>query len=89
MDQPDPSETTADGAEVVSLDETRPPGVFARLVNEVRGRPFFYGVFFAFVAAGPIVVHFLFEGVPLGVGIIGGIAFGAYAAMCAVPQKFL
>ena len=43
----------------------------------------------AFVVAGPVVTRWLFPEAPLGVGILGGAAFGAYAALCAVPGKFM
>jgi len=48
-----------------------------------------YGVLLVFVVAGPLVTSWLFPEAPLGVGILGGAAFGAYAALCAVPGKFI
>jgi len=60
-----------------------------RLRGEIRDHLFGYAVLAAFAAAGPLVAHFLFPEAPAGVGFIGGLAFGAYAALCAVPQKFL
>lgn len=64
-------------------------GVRERLVDEVRSHAFGYGVLAAFLVAGPLAASALFPEAPTGVGIIGGLAFGAYAAFCAVPQKFL
>jgi hypothetical protein len=61
----------------------------ARLVREVRTHPFGYGVMAAFIVIGPLVALYLFPEAPPAVCIVGGIALGAYAAMCAVPQKFL
>jgi len=59
------------------------------IVREVRSRPFAYVVFGSFVVAGPFVVGWMFPEASLAVGVIGGICFGGYAALCAVPQKFL
>ena len=60
-----------------------------RVKEEVTSRPFAYGVLAAFLVAGPVVTHLLFPEAPTGVGIAGGLAFGLYAALCAVPQKFI
>ncbi|MBW2414430.1 MAG: hypothetical protein JRG76_07950 [Deltaproteobacteria bacterium] len=60
-----------------------------KIVVEVRSRPMGYGVMAAFVVAGPVATSWLFPEAPAGVGIIGGVAFGAYAALCAVPGKFI
>jgi len=59
------------------------------IARELRSRPFGYVVFAIFVIAGPFAVHLLFPEAPTLVGLLGGICFGAYAALCAVPQKFL
>jgi hypothetical protein len=59
------------------------------LIREMRSHPFGYVVLALFVIAGPIAVTFLFPQAPTAVAIIGGLAFGAYAALCAVPQKFI
>jgi hypothetical protein len=59
------------------------------VVREVRSRPFGYTVLFLFVLAGPFAAPFLFPQAPPAVAIFGGLAFGLYAALCAVPQKFL
>jgi len=59
------------------------------LVRELRSRPFGYIVLGLFVVAGPILAPFIFPQAPPAVAVIGGLAFGAYAALCAVPQKFL
>ena len=64
------------------------PGLARRLAREVRERPFAYAVMLAFAAIGPIVVYFLFPEAPSGVGVVGGLALGVYAALCAVPGKF-
>jgi 4-hydroxybenzoate polyprenyltransferase len=60
-----------------------------RLVAEVRSRPFAYGVLAAFLPAGPLLAAWLFPEAPLGVSVVGGLLLGGYAALCAVPQKFL
>ncbi|MEM7409359.1 MAG: hypothetical protein AAF430_03885 [Myxococcota bacterium] len=56
--------------------------------REWQNHRYGYGIILAFVAAGPLVVHFLFEDVTPWVGVFGGMAFGVYAALCAVPDKF-
>lgn len=60
-----------------------------RLVAEVRSRPFAYGVLAAFLPAGPILAIWLFPEAPLPVSIVGGLLLAGYAALCAVPDKFL
>ena len=60
-----------------------------RLAHEFRTHPFGYIVLALFVMAGPICAPFLFPQAPPAVAVVGGLAFGAYAALCAVPQKFL
>ena len=64
-------------------------GRVAAIAREVRKYPFGYSVMGVFMLAGPVVTHFMFPEAPLGVGIVGGLAFGLYAAICAVPEKFL
>lgn len=63
--------------------------VAGKLKEEVTSRPFAYFVLAVFLVAGPVVTHFLFPEAPTGVGVVGGLAFGVYAALCAVPQKFI
>ena len=60
-----------------------------RIVGEVRDHPFGYGVLATFLVVGPVAASLLFPEAPPGVSIVGGLALGAYAALCAVPQKFL
>jgi hypothetical protein len=62
---------------------------WAAIRREVRSRPFGYTVLALFVLAGPFAAPFLFPQAPPAVAIVGGLAFGLYAALCAVPQKFL
>lgn len=57
-------------------------------VHEVREHPMAYFVLLLFVIAGPIVTRFLFPEAPRGAGLFGGIAFGIYACLCAMPQRF-
>jgi len=59
------------------------------VVKEIRERPMAYIVLGSFLVAGPIVTPLLFPEAPAGVGFVGGLAFGATCALCAVPQKFL
>jgi hypothetical protein len=59
------------------------------LIHEVRTHPFGYVVLTLFVLAGPLLAPLLFPQAPPAVAVVGGLAFGLYAALCAVPQKFL
>jgi hypothetical protein len=59
------------------------------LVRELRAHPFGYAVLLVFLLAGPIGAALLFPQAPIGVVVFGGLAFGIYAALCAVPQKFM
>jgi hypothetical protein len=61
----------------------------APIRSEIENHVFGYSVLAAFTAAGPLVAHVIFPDAPTGLAIFGGFAFGAYAALCAVPQKFL
>ena len=55
----------------------------------MRERPIAYTVLAPFVLAGPVVASLLFPEAPTVAAIIGGLAFGGHAALCAVPGKFL
>lgn len=59
------------------------------IVREVKSRPFGYGVLAAFVVVGPVLGRMIFPEAPPSVLVVGGLAFGVYAALCAVPQKFM
>ena len=78
-----PDERSAESEESESLSWPQ------AIVREVRDRPVVYAVFAGFVIAGPIVVHVLFPDAPRGVGLLGGLAFGAYAALTAMPGRML
>lgn len=65
------------------------PGLGQRIWAEVKSRPFGYTVLALFVVAGPVAAPFLFPQAPPAAAIVGGLAFGIYAALSAVPQKFL
>lgn len=59
------------------------------LVREIKSHPFGYGVLAAFVVIGPVLIMMIFPEAPPAVAVVGGLAFGIYAALCAVPQKFM
>jgi len=61
----------------------------ANLLKEVRTHPFGYAVLGAFLVGGPFLSILIFPEAPPAVAAVGGLAFGAYAALCAVPQKFM
>ena len=65
------------------------PGWRTRMLRELRSRPFGYTVLALFLVAGPVVSTLLFPQAPIAVTIVGGLVFGLYAALCAVPQKFI
>jgi hypothetical protein len=59
------------------------------LIHEIRTHPFGYGVLAVALIAGPILLRMIFPEVTLVQSIVGGLAFGVYLALCAVPQKFM
>lgn len=65
------------------------PGLWARVQAELRRHWVAYAVVAAFLVIGPVLVHLIFPGVSPLLGVIGGIPFGIYAALCAVPDRFL
>lgn len=64
------------------------PGIFARLRAEVRRHWLAYAILAVFLAIGPILVHLIFPDVSPLLGLVGGLAFGLYAALAAVPDRF-
>jgi hypothetical protein len=67
---------------------TAKPGVFERLRAEVRRHALAYGILLAFLVIGPVLVHLIFPDVSPLLGVVGGLAFGVYAALSAVPDRF-
>lgn len=61
----------------------------AVLLEEVQSHPFGYGVLAVAVVAGPFLITMIFPEVTVLQAIVGGMAFGVYLALCAVPQKFM
>lgn len=61
----------------------------ATIVREVKSRPFGYAVLAVSLLAGPVLAVMIFPEAPPAVAAVGGLAFGVYAALCAVPQKFM
>ncbi len=59
------------------------------VLHEIRSHRFGYSVLAIFVLAGPALAPFLFPQASPAAAAVGGLAFGLYAALCAVPQKFL
>lgn len=57
--------------------------------REIRRHPFAYFTLACFVVAGPFVTHFMFPEAPPLAGLVGGVLFGGYACLCAVPDQFL
>ena len=67
---------------------SRPRRFVAGLRRELGTHAVAYSVLAAFVAAGPLVVHWIFPDVTPWAGVFGGLALGIYAALCAVPDRF-
>ncbi len=76
----------------VDREASRPRSTLRRLVGaigrELRDHAFAYGVVAAFLVAGPIAVAMIFPEASPWLGLVGGLVFGVYAALCAVPDKF-
>jgi hypothetical protein len=64
-------------------------GWLARLHAEVRRHAIAYAVVAVFLLLGPVLVYLIFPDASPLLGVIGGLAFGIYAALCAVPDRFL
>ena len=75
-----PSPPGDDRPEVVSLSP--------RLIRELKADPVGYAVLGCFLVLGPLLVLLLSPQTPSAAATVGGLAFGLYAAMSAVPQKF-
>ena len=68
---------------------SRVSSIRARVRRELSHYPFGYTVLAAFLVLGPVAIRFLFPEATLGLSLAGGLLFGIYCAICAVPQKFL
>ena len=64
------------------------PGRLARLRRELWRHRIGYGVLAAFVLMGPLLVYLIFPDASPLLGLLGGLAFGIYAAVSAVPDRF-
>ena len=64
-------------------------GRWARLLAEIRLHLFGYSVLAAFMLAGPVAARLLFPEAPLGAAVMGGLAFGVIATLCAVGDRLL
>jgi hypothetical protein len=63
--------------------------LLARIREELRNHVYGYAILAIFTLAGPVVMRFLFPEASLAVGLVGGLAFGVYAAICTIPNKFM
>lgn len=68
----------------------RPTGrrLLAGLRAELLRHKIAYGVVAAFLVIGPVLVSLIFPEAPPLLGVVGGLAFGVYAALSAVPDRF-
>jgi hypothetical protein len=75
--------------EPVRSEEEEPPrGLLARLRAELRRHAIGYAVLLVFVLLGPVLVYLIFPDASPLLGVVGGLAFGVYAAISAVPDRF-
>ena len=79
----------ADSNKAEFEDTPKKSGWKAALTREVKSHPFGYSVLAVAVAAGPFLILMIFPQVSALQAVVGGIAFGVYLALCAVPQKFM
>lgn len=84
-DVPDTSDTS-DTSDALDTGERT---LKERLIHEIRTHPFGYVVLAFFLVAGPVLAMMIFPQAPPAAAAVGGLAFGVYAALCSVPQKFL
>ncbi|HPG25404.1 MAG: hypothetical protein H6748_13245 [Spirochaetaceae bacterium] len=64
-------------------------GIGRAILREIKTHPFGYAVLGVFIVVSPFVISWLFPQAPPAVAAVGGLVFAIYAALCAVPQKFL
>jgi len=83
-----PNENAAARGSVTPLRAPRPSRA-ARLWAELRRHPYAYLLTFVFAGVGAVVAPLLFPEATPAMGAVGGLVFGIYAALCAVPNKFL
>ena len=69
--------------------DTRGGGVLGIIKREIRLRPQAYAVLAVFLILGPVIARMIFPEAPTGAGLFGGFALAIYAALSAVPEKFL
>jgi hypothetical protein len=74
---------------MTDIDSSPKPSLVQKIVKEIKSRPFAYGVLAAALVGGPIIATMIFPQAPPGAAAAGGLIFGVYAALCAVPQKFM
>ncbi len=60
-----------------------------KLEAEVRSHPFGYGVLAVGLVMGPILLKMIFPEITTLQAVVGGLAFGVYITLSAVPQKFV
>jgi len=73
------------------IEKTPAPGrsLWQRVGHELRTHPFGYVVLAVGLVAGPILAVMIFPEAPPAAAAFGGLAFGVWAALSTVPQKFL
>ena len=66
-----------------------PATPLSRVWGELRRHPYAYILTVVFAVSGAVLAPLLFEQASPWMGMAGGLALGVYAALCAVPNKFL
>jgi hypothetical protein len=62
---------------------------FSAIGREIKNHAAGYLVLAGFSLAGLIISHLVFPDMSIWIGVLGGFAFGVYAALFAFPDKFL
>ncbi|MBW2713537.1 MAG: hypothetical protein JRC77_07275 [Deltaproteobacteria bacterium] len=60
-----------------------------KIGQEIKSHAAGYIVLAGFSLTGLAISHFVFPEMSIWIGVVGGLAFGVYAALFAVPDKFL
>ena len=67
----------------------RPRTLTGKIAAEVRRHPYAYIVTALFSVGGAFGATLIFPEAPPAAAAFGGFALGLYAALCAVPNKFM
>lgn len=86
---PEPDQQAGDAAGEAEIVSIAPKSFKEKLATEVKTHPFGYGVLAVGLVMGPILLKMIFPEVSTLQAVVGGLAFGVYITLSAVPQKFM